>query len=226
MNYSELKEIYKDLQTDKFMIYVFRVIITTIAVAVVLAVVIFIDLAAKGKPAKLFFGLAEINTVKTDTFYKLVPQKKDTVFKETIKYTPIIINKKPTETSKIVKTDTTPKNQTSSSGSNAHIINGNGNAVAVNGDIVNGIKQRHLTDALLTYLLTSLPDKNANISFLFSGGKEGLIYANEIYNALVNRGYKHLRPSNWMDPNGFDKVEVKSPHGEPQVLIYPASNVQ
>jgi hypothetical protein len=226
VTYSELKEIYKDLQTDKYMIHVFRAIITMIAVVIFLAIGIFILHAVKDKPAKLFFGLAEINTVKTDTFYKLVPQKKDTIIKETIKYIPFATNQKKFETSIPIKKDTIPKNQTTSSGSNAHIINGNGNNVGVNGDLINGIKQRHLTDAVMLYLLTNLPDKNANIDFLFAGGKEGTIYATEIYNALINKGYKHLNPSNWMDPTDFDKVEVKTQNGRLQILINPASNVQ
>lgn len=123
------------------------------------------------------------------------------------------------------KKDSTPKNQTNSSGSNAHIITGNGNLVGVNGDIVNGIKQRHLNNATLTYILQSLPDKNAEIQFLWAGGKEGLNYSVEIYQALVQRGYTNIKPSNWMDPNGFDKVEVKKKNGL-QLLIYPASNIQ
>jgi hypothetical protein len=207
------------------MIYVFRSVITLIAIVFLLAIIIFIHHAVKGKPAKLLFGLAEINTLKTDTIYKLTQQKKDTVYQETVRY---ISNGyvKNTMSEKPLKKDSVSKNQTNSSGPNAHIINGNGNQVGINGDQYNGIKQRHLNEAVLSYLLVSLPDKHAEIQFLFAGGKEGLNYANEIYNALMQRGYSNIKPSNWMDPTGFDKVEVKKENGSLQLLIYPASNVQ
>lgn len=86
MTYQELKEIYKDIQKDRYMIYILRGIASLICIVLLLAIIIFIEHAVVGKPAKLLFGLAEINTVKTDTFYKIVQQKKDTVYKETIKY--------------------------------------------------------------------------------------------------------------------------------------------
>jgi len=227
VTYPELKEIYSDIKQDKFMIYVFRGIATLIGICFLFAVCVFIHHAVKDKPARLLFGLAEINIVKTDTVYKLVQQKKDTVFKETIKYMPVGAPKKlSTPLTTIKRIDTIPKNQTNSSGNNAHVINGNGNSVVVNGDIVNGIKQRHLNDAILSYILLSLPNKNENIDFLFAGGKEGLVYANEIYSALMSRGYKSLHPSNWIDPTGFDKVEVKKDNGRTELLVYPASNVQ
>ena len=227
VTYTELKEIYHDIKQDKFMIYIFRGVATLVGISFLFAVCVFIHHAVKDKPARLFFGLAEINTAKTDTVYKLVQQKKDTVFKETVKYMPVAsINKTSTPLIAIKRTDTVPRNQTNSSGTNAHVINGNGNSVVVNGDVVNGIKQRHLNDAVLSYILINLPDKNENIDFLFAGGKEGLIYANEIYSALMTRGYKSLHPSNWMDPNGFDKVEVKKTNGSTQLLVFPASNVQ
>jgi hypothetical protein len=108
-------------------------------------------------------------------------------------------------------------------GKNIHVINGNN--YGVNGDIINGIKQRHLENNVVKYLLTQLPNKDEEIVFLFSGGKEGLNYANEIYNMLIAKGYSKLKPANWMDPDDFDKVYVIKKNGETQIRICPASNV-
>jgi hypothetical protein len=140
MNYQDIKEFYNDIKTDKTMLYIFRIAAGTIAFSLLAAVVIFIHHAVKDKPAKLFFGLAEINTLKTDTVYKLVQTPKDTVYKETIKY----VSGFKKEVKSATKLDTSSKNSIYSSGANAHNIAGTGNKVDVNGDQYLGIKQRHL----------------------------------------------------------------------------------
>lgn len=88
-----------------------------------------------------------------------------------------------------------PVNGVISTGSNAHNVAGTGNHVDVNGDQYNGIKQRHLTDAILLSILTQLSkDKSIRINFTFTaaGDKELLDYANEIVNALLKNGYSIL----------------------------------
>jgi len=125
-----------------------------------------------------------------------------------------------------VKPVSVPDGPISTDTKESHVVNGNGNTVGVNGNINYGVRQRHLTDAVLTYILLSLPDKSAEITLLWAGGKEGEVYATEIYGQLLQREYKNIKPSNWMDPDGYDKVFVTKQNGNLQLRIYPASNVQ
>src|SRR5258708_13873212 len=176
ITYSEIKEVFGDIKNDKAMLYILRIFTGTVTLALIFSVIIFIHHAAKDKPAKLLFGLAEINTVKSDTVYKLIQSKKDTVtiYKESIKYIPL--NTLTTTKIKSKKVDSIVKNESSVNGNNNHVVTGDGNLVGVNGDIVNGIKQRHINDAILSYILISIPNKDSKINFLLSGGKEGLNY--------------------------------------------------
>jgi hypothetical protein len=98
--------------------------------------------------------------------------------------------------------------------------------VGVNGDVVNGIKQRHLTTSEYYKIYNKIPSLDSKITFLLSGGKEGLNYANEIYRALLANGFKNITASNWMDPDGFDSIGVVVNGDNVTVKIYPASNVQ
>ena len=121
--------------------------------------------------------------------------------------------------------DTTVNNKTDIKGNNNHTISGNNNNVGVNGDVINGIKQRHLTEPLLNEILSRIPKKDTKIIFFLSGGKEGYNFANEIYNALKTNGYDSITATNWMDPSSFDKVDIKFENGEFRIMIHPASNV-
>lgn len=111
-------------------------------------------------------------------------------------------------------------------GNNNHIVSGNGNKVDVNGDVINGIKQRHLTTAEYYKIYSKIPSLDSKIEILFSGGKEGINYANEIYRALMSNGFKNITGSNWMDPEGFDSVGVDVNGNNVMIKVYPASNVQ
>ena len=79
MAYSDLKDAYNDVKKDKILSIIIRLFFGLILFASIVAIIIFIHHSIKDKPAKLFFGLIEINTVKTDTVIKLVEKKVDTI---------------------------------------------------------------------------------------------------------------------------------------------------
>lgn len=225
MPYSEVKDIYKDVKKDKVLLLILRIFFGLVVLVSIIAIGIFIHHAVKDKPAKLFFGLAEINTVRTDTVYKLVQQKKDTITiikeKGNDSYSSNNLNRQVARSS-----DTVVNIKTDVKGNKNHSINGNNINVGVNGDVINGIKQRHLTNAFFNEIISKIPSKDTNIKFYLSGGKEGLNYANEIYNALRLKGYNSITVTNWMDPSGFDKVDLEKVNEEFRIMIHPASNVE
>lgn len=110
-------------------------------------------------------------------------------------------------------------------GNDNHVISGNGNNVGVNGDVVNGLKQRHLTENEYDMISLQIPF-DSKIMILVSGGKEAWNYTNELYRALLNSGYKDIKASNWMDPDGYDSIGVQRNGNSVTIKIYPESNVQ
>ena len=107
----------------------------------------------------------------------------------------------------------------------SHIVKGNN--YGINGNVINGIQQRKLTKEVLDNIVSNLPtDKNSAIVFLISGGKEGMNYADEIYNVLLKLGYKNINSMNWIDPNEYDKAYVYKNDTVTEIRICPASNVQ
>ncbi len=238
--YSEIKEIYNDIKNDKIMLYIFRILSGLITFAVAFSIFIFIHHAVKEKPAKLLFGLAEINTVKIDTIYKIIPLKKDTItlYKKSIKYLPKANFGYENRIKNLVKkTDTISKNQTSSSGSNAHIINGNGNSVGVNGDVNNGIKQRHFNDAEMLNIQITLKAMFSNhkewnskipISIGVPNDEESKIYALELRQNLIKIGYENFKFPGVISGGFINKnfdITTSPFDGYPMIVINPAKNI-
>jgi hypothetical protein len=99
-------------------------------------------------------------------------------------------------------------------------------AFVINNYYVGGIVQRRLTSKLLSDIISKIPSLDTPIILLYSGGKEGVNFTEEIGTALMKKGYKNIKGSNWMDPNDFDKIDYKMENGTFVIKIYPASNVQ
>ena len=113
--------------------------------------------------------------------------------KTKVVYVPVKENSKSKQGSKLP--DTNVKNQTISSGSNAHIINGNGNSVGVNGDQYTGIKPRQVDDATILYLIAKIPSKQTRLDFSVAGDTESHNYFEQIKKALISKGYIKINPN-------------------------------
>ncbi len=211
----------KHKTASKFLIGLLVIVI----IAVIISIVVFMINWTNDRPAKLLFGLAEVNTNVKDTVYKEVP-KVVTIKPET--KTDIVTISRPEKPikSNIRKDTSTVKNNTTISGGKNHIVTGNNNNVGVNGDQYLGIKQRNISPQIIQYLLSKLPKKDESITFLFAGDKETMTFATQIYNELIARGYSKISPSRWLDPDDFDRVYVTSQNDIMQIRICPASNVQ
>ncbi|GAA4327460.1 hypothetical protein GCM10023149_30860 [Mucilaginibacter gynuensis] len=223
---SDWGEFFGALVGDRTFRRILRMSLIVLIVVFIMASGFFFYRAYKGYPAKFLFGLIELGDTKADTVYRHIVGKKDTVFEK------VFVDAKTQKTYRRnsnpnIKNDSVPRNHTTSSGSNAHIVNGNGNSVGVNGDVINGIKQRHLNNEVAQYLINTLPNKTEPMQMLFAYDKETMTYATEVYNFLIQQGYTNITPSKWLDPDGYDKINViKEANTPPSIRIYPASNVQ
>ncbi len=224
----EVQEFWQSLPKYSFV----KMIIYLILLIIACFLLIVLYKAATGEPVKIF-GF-EVNNrgiiPKTDTLKNkyIVPSKKDTL-KVYVK-TPIIKQVKVfSHKTKLQKGDTIFKNQTTiSGGTNIHSITGNGNHDILNGDQYNGIKQRHIGDALKTYLKITIPQKSTFIEMFYSASdKESKVYTEEIYNFLKSEGYLLIKayPSIAL---GYQSefVEAKVFDTKAMITVPVASNVK
>ncbi len=120
--------------------------------------------------------------------------------------------------------------QINKNGSNKYaLINGNGNIDQ--SDTYTGISQRHITNELLSKIVSKIPNKNLLINiFIFPGDRESLIFSNEVFSALQKMGYLKIKLENYFSGVPEDKnndVEcIIEADGTVSINIYPSNNVQ
>jgi hypothetical protein len=218
ISYDDVKKIYEHIKKDKIMMWVFRILLIAATLTFIIATTLALKDGSNGKHVKLLWGLLERNIPKEhpDTIRSFIPQKIDTiiVYKERIVTSPSYTQSKrlPIVTPAIKKDNLEGDNNAvgrDNSGvqggknNKSHIISGNDNKVGVNGDIINGIKQRHLTKELFNEITSHIPNKSTHIVLYGSASnKETYNYENEIYRELLINGYRNITGTNWMDPYG------------------------
>jgi hypothetical protein len=91
----------------------------------------------------------------------------------------------------------------------------------------NGIKQRHVTSAIIEEILKALPNNYKEIDVVPYADKESILYADEIRKTLTNKGMKvHERGSSWFGDNYFDSLKYEIIDSNLMVWVRPASNVK
>lgn len=225
--FSEIRGFYKEFKHLAIFRVAFYFAGSLIVIVVIYSTIKFFIDSHDGKHVKLFYGLLENNIPQQpDTIVKIITSKPEPVQQPQQEKDKLIVSPISKSRPSKPKPDALIENQVIISGKDNHLVSGNGNIVGINGDIINGIKQRHLTYELLVEIEKKIPDKSSNIKIWTSGGKEGYNFSNEIYTALMQRGYKSISGTTWMDPSGFDKVDVLFENDIWQIRVHPASNVE
>lgn len=141
--------------------------------------------------------LTVIHDTTTKTVYKTVPETKKEKINKTlildhktkIGYAPI--NSSKTLSSKAL--DTSVKTQTNLLGKyeiNTNSGTNNGNIGGSNNTVNNGIQQREVNDAVISYITTSIPNKNTRISITCSNDKESRNFCNYVGEFFYKNGYR------------------------------------
>jgi len=174
---------------------------------------------------KIIYVRAPLKT--TDTLKSLpIKVQKETIYIATQKLKPIPRDKPILEVKKAPDTTKAPSKYDLSHANLDHSAVGDNSSVTN----MNGIKQRHLTDAMLSYITIMIGDKSANVSIqTVPNDAESLNLADEIYYALVKLNYHIVARGTFYQAGRtpFDKVLVhKNSEKDYSISVYPSSNVQ
>jgi len=209
---------------EHWIIVLFRNKIIKIIVIAILLLLLISILIGLFSNKHIKIGPIEFNSA--DTIAKTVFIKQDSIVPEIKNPIPIKDVKQPLSKS-IKRNGKLIKNESKFLGNDNHVINGNNNTVGVNGDILTGIKQRHLTPEIWDRIVEKLPENKTNWIYLYTppGDKEAKILSDEIKQKLFEIGYNHF--INSMGEMMFsDTVIVTVQNNSLSVGISKAKNVE